>query len=197
MRRMRSRASDAQLTSSSIRGAAAIARPRRGGFPGAHLPGCVALAAMDSDEQARLARLERQMTFLFQHLGLNPAAVPGESAASSTFGSPADISGSGGTGGAPAATFSSPAPRYGVPAAPGSRTVRAVSGTAFSDAGPAAPAAAIPVAEAPGTSYPPALMEAIQRGKMIDAIKIYRQLTHAGLKEAKAAVDAIASGRQP
>lgn len=138
---------------------------------------------MDPDEQARLARLERQITFLFQHLGLDPAIVPGESSADSAFGAPA--------GGAPAVTFSSPAPRYGVPAAQGGPPAGTVSGAAFSAAAPAAAAAA------PGNAYPPALMEAIQRGKMTDAAEIYRQMTDAGPKEARAAVEAIAQGRQP
>jgi len=41
------------------------------------------------------------------------------------------------------------------------------------------------------------LTAAIQRGKMIEAIKIYRQVTGAGLREARAAVEAIARGAQP
>jgi len=41
------------------------------------------------------------------------------------------------------------------------------------------------------------LTAAIQRGKMIEAIKIYRQVTGAGLREAMAAVEGIARGAQP
>lgn len=44
---------------------------------------------------------------------------------------------------------------------------------------------------------PPAVMEAIQRGNLIQAIKIYRELTGAGLREAKDAVDGWAgTGRR-
>jgi hypothetical protein len=39
---------------------------------------------------------------------------------------------------------------------------------------------------------PAALYDAIGRGKLIQAIKIYREATGVGLKEAKHAVDAIA-----
>jgi ribosomal protein L7/L12 len=39
-------------------------------------------------------------------------------------------------------------------------------------------------------------MAAIQRGRMIEAIKIYRDLTGASLREAKSAVEAIARGGQ-
>lgn len=42
-----------------------------------------------------------------------------------------------------------------------------------------------------GPSFPPAFAEALRRGKTIDAIKIYREVTGLGLKEAKAAVEAI------
>ena len=39
---------------------------------------------------------------------------------------------------------------------------------------------------------PEALYDALRRGKTIEAIKIYRQVTGAGLKEAKSAVEAMA-----
>ena len=39
---------------------------------------------------------------------------------------------------------------------------------------------------------PEALYDALRRGKKIEAIKIYREVTGAGLQEAKAAVDRIA-----
>ena len=39
---------------------------------------------------------------------------------------------------------------------------------------------------------PAALYDAIGRGKLVQAIKIYREATGVGLKEAKNAVDAIA-----
>lgn len=38
---------------------------------------------------------------------------------------------------------------------------------------------------------PEALYDALRRGKTIEAIKIYREVTGAGLKEAKAAVEAM------
>ena len=41
-------------------------------------------------------------------------------------------------------------------------------------------------------ALPPEIYELIARGKLIEAIKIYRQVTGAGLKEAKDAVDAMA-----
>ena len=43
---------------------------------------------------------------------------------------------------------------------------------------------------------PSALYDAIARGKMIQAIKIYRETTGVGLKEAKDAVDAMAGSRR-
>ncbi|HEY3871302.1 MAG TPA: ribosomal protein L7/L12 [Actinocrinis sp.] len=43
-----------------------------------------------------------------------------------------------------------------------------------------------------GVPLPPAFDEAIERGKLINAIKIYREVTGVGLKEAKDAVDEIA-----
>ncbi len=49
-------------------------------------------------------------------------------------------------------------------------------------AAPPAASAAVPVAS---SSVPPAVMAAIQRSKMIGAIKIYRELAGAGLREAK------------
>ena len=39
---------------------------------------------------------------------------------------------------------------------------------------------------------PPTFYEAVQQGKMINAIKIYREITGVGLKEAKDYVDALA-----
>jgi hypothetical protein len=41
-------------------------------------------------------------------------------------------------------------------------------------------------------ALPPEIYELIARGKLIEAIKVYRQVTGAGLKEAKDAVDAMA-----
>ena len=43
---------------------------------------------------------------------------------------------------------------------------------------------------------PSALYDAIARGKLIQAIKIYRETTGVGLKEAKDAVDAMAGSRR-
>jgi len=46
-----------------------------------------------------------------------------------------------------------------------------------------------------GLMLTPAFYAALQEGKMIHAIKIYREVTGVGLKEAKEAVDAMARGR--
>ena len=43
-----------------------------------------------------------------------------------------------------------------------------------------------------GTAVPPELVTALPRGKMIEAIKIYRSITGEGLREAKAAVESMA-----
>jgi hypothetical protein len=113
---------------------------------------------MNSADPDREARLERQVAYLLQHLGVDPDVAAGQPGGSS-FGSAAGIFGS-----APV-----PAPGFGpVPAAP-------------------APAAG---------GYSPELMAAIQRGRMIEAIKIYRDLTGASLREAKSTVEAIARGCQ-
>jgi hypothetical protein len=59
------------------------------------------------------------------------------------------------------------------------------------------PADAVPGAVPPpyspfsGIPLPPAFDEAIRQGKLINAIKIYRQVTGAGLKEAKEACEEI------
>jgi ribosomal protein L7/L12 len=57
----------------------------------------------------------------------------------------------------------------------------------FSDPAPAAPA----------SQYPPELLVALQGGRMIEAIKIYRQVTGASLKEARSACEALARGGLP
>ena len=80
---------------------------------------------MDSSDDDRVVRLERQVDFLFRRLGINPD-----------------------------------------------------------------------LALAQDDELPAALYDAIGRGKLIEAIKIYREATGVGLKEAKDAVDAIA-GRWP
>jgi large subunit ribosomal protein L7/L12 len=77
--------------------------------------------AMDSSDDDRIVRLERQVDFLFRRLGIDPYLALGQDDA-----------------------------------------------------------------------LPPALYDAIGRGKLIEAIKIYREATGVGLKEAKDAVDAIA-----
>lgn len=43
----------------------------------------------------------------------------------------------------------------------------------------------------PAPFLPPSFDDALRQGKMIEAIKIYRQATGAGLAEAKSAVEAI------
>jgi hypothetical protein len=43
----------------------------------------------------------------------------------------------------------------------------------------------------PGDGLPSSFHDALRRGHLIEAIKIYRTATGAGLKEAKAAVDAM------
>jgi hypothetical protein len=40
----------------------------------------------------------------------------------------------------------------------------------------------------------PRVMDAIRRGNKIEAIKIYREMTNAGLAEAKAVIDRIEAG---
>jgi ribosomal protein L7/L12 len=130
---------------------------------------------MNSGELARLARTERQVAFLFQHFGLDPAAADGTSAApASGFGlTPADTFGI-----SPAETFSAPVTAgYAAQPAPGYA------------AQPAPGFPAPPAAVDPGAS--PAVLAAIASGKLIVAIKLYRELTGMGLKEAKLAVEAI------
>jgi hypothetical protein len=47
-------------------------------------------------------------------------------------------------------------------------------------------------AQPAAAAVPPELVAALQRGRMIEAIKIYREQTGVGLKEAKAAVEEMA-----
>jgi hypothetical protein len=138
---------------------------------------------MNSDELGRLARVERQVAFLFRHFGLDPAAADGTSAApASGFGlTPADTFGI-----SPAETFSAPVTAgYAPPPAPGYAAQPAAGFPAPPPAGYAAPG----TAGDPGAS--PAVLAAIASGKLIVAIKLYRELTGMGLKEAKQAVEAI------
>jgi hypothetical protein len=114
---------------------------------------------MNSPESARLARVERQVAYLLQHLGIDPEVAAGE-AGTSTFGAPGEL-------------FGTPVP---VPGPVG-----------FSDPAPGSPA----------SPYPPELLVALQRGRMVEAIKIYRQATGVGLREAKAACEDLARGGLP
>lgn len=118
---------------------------------------------MNTPDLARLARVERQVAYLLQHLGIDPDVAAGE-AGTSTFGSPGEI-------------FGPPVPVPGPVPGP----------VGFSDPAPGSQ---------PGP-YPPELMVALQRGRMIEAIKIYRQVTGASLKDAKAACEAMARGGMP
>jgi Ribosomal protein L7/L12 C-terminal domain len=149
---------------------------------------------MNPDESTRLELLERQVAFLFRHLGLNPNLTGSDPGRPPTFSSPAEAFGTAAVYGdrRPAAfappSFSSAPPSQGVPLPQAAPPPQA----------PTAPAAQpMPVAGlVPGPAdCPPAVMDAIQRGKLIVAIKIYRELTGLGLKEAKAAVDGWARGR--
>lgn len=129
---------------------------------------------MQPDEDARVARLERQVAFLLQHLGLDPGLAAGGGSQGSTFRSQAEIFGTqAGYRGVPSGFGASP-----------SGYAPSPSGAGFPPAGPNAAGGADEV--------PAAVLAAIQRGKMIDAIKIYRQMTGLGLREAKNAVDDIA-----
>ena len=102
---------------------------------------------MDRFDADRIARLERQVARLYQHLGLDPNQEAGF----------------------PPAPFADEVPTPAFGGAPG---------PAFNAAPPA-------------HAFPPQFADAIRRGKTIDAIKIYRQVTGLGLKEAKDAVEAI------
>jgi hypothetical protein len=55
-------------------------------------------------------------------------------------------------------------------------------------------AGSAPAAAPAANRYPPGVLEAIQKGRMIEAIKIYRSVTGVSLKEAKDACEAIAKG---
>jgi hypothetical protein len=48
----------------------------------------------------------------------------------------------------------------------------------------------------PGDGLPSSFHDALNRGQVIEAIKIYRTATGVGLKEAKAAVDAMRGNRR-
>ena len=126
---------------------------------------------MNPPESARLARVERQVAYLLQHLGIDPEVAAGE-AGTSTFGSPGDL-------------FGPPVPVPGPVPAPMPGSMPGPVG--FSDPAPGSPA----------RPYPPELLVALQRGRMVEAIKIYRQATGVGLREAKAACEAMARGRLP
>jgi ribosomal protein L7/L12 len=104
---------------------------------------------MQPEDTERIDRLERQVRYLLEHLGISAEVAAG---------------GSGPASGLPADGFGSAPAGY--------------------DAGP--------VGYASGGTVPPQLIADIQNGKLIQAIKMYRQLTGLGLKEAKDAVDAMA-----
>jgi hypothetical protein len=117
---------------------------------------------MTSPEHDRLERLERQVSYLLQHLGIDPdqaagvSAAGGSAAGGSTFGEPSDVFGS-----------TVPGPGY---------------GSSGFGPGPADSA----------RNLPPEFYNALNRGKMIEAIKIYREVMGVGLREAKSAVESIA-----
>jgi hypothetical protein len=147
---------------------------------------------MTPEESARMQQLERQVAFLYRHLGLNPNLTGSDPGQPPVFSSPAEVFGTPAahSDGRPAAfappSFSSPhpvqaptAPGYQAPAAPG-----------YGD-GQQAPAPVAGLVPGPA-DCPPAVMEAISRGKLVVAIKIYRELTGAGLREAKEAVEGFA-----
>jgi ribosomal protein L7/L12 len=157
-------------TSRPTSGAPSLTPPT--GRPGGPLG---SILGMQPDEENRVARLERQVAFMLLHLGLDPdLAAAGQK---STFGSPADIFGTQPAGFAAAqADFAAAQAGFAAPPVPPPA------------APPAAPWAA-PGAPEPADDIPPALRSAIERGKMIEAIKIYRQMTGLGLDEAKRAVE--------
>lgn len=109
---------------------------------------------MTSPEQDRLDRLERQVRYILQHLGIKSSVAAGE-LGGSVFTAPSDVFG----------------------ANPANQDT-----------------AGSPIGQAPqqaAAGYPPELINALQRGKMIDAIKMYRGMTGLGLKEAKDAMEAL------
>ncbi|HEY1620060.1 MAG TPA: hypothetical protein VGG25_20720 [Streptosporangiaceae bacterium] len=98
---------------------------------------------MTFGEHDRVTRLERQVSYLLQHLGIDPEQAAGAAPAGSVFGSPADV-------------FSPP---------------QAGQAQAGSPIG--------------GGQYPPELVSLVQQRKLIPAIKMYREMTGLGLKDAK------------
>ena len=57
------------------------------------------------------------------------------------------------------------------------------------------PMSAVPGHEAAGaSSNPPSILDLMQRGRKIEAIKLYREEHGVGLREAKEAVEALADG---
>jgi hypothetical protein len=163
---------------------------------------------MNPDESTRLELLERQVAFLFRHLGLNPNLTGSDPGQPSTFGARPEGFGTATAygDGRPAAftppSFSSAPPQAfpppQAPPGPAAPPTPAAGPVPARNEYPPAPAAPqMPVAgPVPARNEcPPAVMEAIQRGKLIAAIKIYRELTGLGLKEAKAAVDGWARRR--
>jgi ribosomal protein L7/L12 len=49
----------------------------------------------------------------------------------------------------------------------------------------------LPMKDAAGVRIPPAVLELVDAGKRVQAIKLYRELTGLGLAEAKAVVDKL------
>jgi ribosomal protein L7/L12 len=92
-------------------------------------------ASVEPDDAARLDRLERQVQFLLQHIGVDP-------------------------------------------------DIAAADGAAFDGAVPMSG----PVA---GPAMSPDIVALVAAGKPIEAIKLYRQVTGAGLKEAKDVIDGM------
>jgi hypothetical protein len=117
---------------------------------------------MQPEDDRRITRLESQVAYLLDHLGIDPATAAGDWS-TAAGGWPA--AGPGMSGPLPGDTFD---PFNGMPRS-----------------GPVG-------GPLPAGVIPPELTEAIQRGKLIQAIKIYRQLTGVDLKQAKIAVEAMA-----
>jgi hypothetical protein len=143
---------------------------------------------MNSAEPARIERLERQVAYLLRHLGIDPdvAASP---ASGSVFGSAADLFGAPPAPPQPFAAEPQPFPAEPQPF-PAEPQPFPAEPQPFAAA--AQPAGAQPLPATP--AYPADLVSAVERGDQIAAIKAYRQWTGVGLREAKAAVEAMVRG---
>jgi hypothetical protein len=162
------------------------------------MPDSYQLSTQINDLYQRLAALEAQVANLSQRLEV-PFTSPASGAVFDPRLSPAPDPRAMGTGfdpmipvppPAPDPSFGAPsfgAPSFGAP----SFGAPSVAAPSFGAPSVAAPSVAAPSANPLTAGLTPDVVDLVRRGKKIQAIKLYRELTHLDLKTAKDVIDRL------